>query len=93
MRCHLSNLDESVCGCASCSARRASGSSSAHGSAASCQICGERLRGQIWEWGSYETICGLCVDDLMNKDYKRRHDLAMQKQTPPNVRMSDGADK
>lgn len=59
-------------------------SAAVSGSAASCQLCGERLRGQIWEWGSYETLCGLCVDDLMNKDYKARHDMAMKKQKPPN---------
>jgi len=27
------------------------------------------------------------VDDLMNKDYKARHDMAMKKQKPPNAEL------
>ena len=34
-----------------------------------CDLCGERIqpnRGR-YTWGSYQTLCGLCLDDLGNK--------------------------
>jgi hypothetical protein len=40
------------------------------GSAICCQKCGERIRNTPYRWGSYEWLCGLCLDDLLNEDKK-----------------------
>jgi hypothetical protein len=33
-----------------------------------CQKCGERISGLVFKWGDYATLCGLCLDDLENKN-------------------------
>ena len=56
----------------------------ARGSAICCQKCGERIRRTPYRWGSYQWLCGLCLDGLQNED----------KRSPaqsPNVPVSDGA--
>jgi len=40
------------------------------GSVICCEKCGERIRSTPYRWGSYQRLCGLCLDDLQNEDKK-----------------------
>ena len=33
-----------------------------------CEKCGERIRSTPYRWGSFQWLCGLCLDDLLNED-------------------------